>query len=265
MTPHHRTCIVTGGGTREPIDEVRAITNTATGALPCALALRLLETGWTVHYICGAGGARPDRLQVDVDVAVASVESLAESVEVAFRARRQAVGSGRLTVHPVDTAAEAGEALARLCKELQPAAVVCAMAVADFAPRPVAGKLLSRKDSLGTAVGGQAETLALELVPTAKAIDRVKAEAPATWLLGFKLLAGADRDTLIRAAHHLATRSGANAVFANDMRDHKAGIRRGFVVDSRGAVVADLPGGAGQAGLAALADQLARLIEKQTP
>ncbi len=262
MTPVRR-CIVTAGGTREPIDEVRAVANTATGALPCALALQLLENGWYVHYVCGPGAARPDRLQWDSDLADATLEQTLAAVEATLRLRFRAVKSRRLTVVPLETAAEAGATLARLCRELQPDAVVCAMAVADFAPKPVAGKLLSRKDSLGGNADGPAETLLLELEPTAKSIDRVKAEAPRTWLLGFKLLAGADRETLVRAAQHLARRSGADAVFANDMRDHKAGTRRGFAVDPNGAVVAEMPGGTGEAGLLALAEQLAAFLEQR--
>ncbi|MBM4342788.1 MAG: hypothetical protein FJ100_05375 [Deltaproteobacteria bacterium] len=255
-----RVCVVTAGGTREPIDEVRAIANTASGALPCALALRLVAEGWRVHYVCGPGAQRPDRGQLDVPLQGATFSSVLAHVEHLVRSRLDALASGRMVVHPVGTAAEAGDALARLCRELQPDAVVCAMAVADFAPRPVAGKLMSRKDSLGGGADGTPESLTLELAPTAKAIDRVKREAPRTWLLGFKLLAGADRETLVRAAAHLAQRSGADAVFANDIRDHRAGLRRGLVVDRQGAVVAELPGGAGDDGLRALADQLGRFV-----
>lgn len=217
LQPRH-TAVVTAGGTREPIDEVRYIANAGTGALPCALAERLLRLGWQVHYVHGPGALVPDNCE-------------------------------RLVAHPIGSAAEAAQCLAMVCAAVQPRLTLCAMAVADFSPVPVVGKLLSRSAS-------EAEPLTLQLRPTAKSIDVVKHAAPQTLLLGFKLLAGASEAEMLTAAEHLARRCGADLVFANDIRRYRQGVREGLLIAPDATVVARLGGEQGAAGLGLLADQL---------
>lgn len=186
--------LLTAGGTREPIDDVRYVTNAATGALPAAMAKLLLAQGFTVEYLHGPGAILPPN-------------------------------HPQLHLHPIETAQNAADKLAKLCKTLQPEFVACAMAVADFAPDKHAGKLSSQ--------GG---TLTLVLHPTPKTIDAVKQNAPETNLLGFKLLSDATEPELLEAAKTLMQRSQANLVFCNDMADVRRGVRRGLLVDPHGQV-----------------------------
>lgn len=91
----------------------------------------------------------------------------------------------------------------------------------------------------------------------AKAIDEVKAACPTTFLLGFKLLSRVSESELCAAAAHLARRSRADLVFANDLQDVDAGRRRGLLVDATGAVQGRLDGGQGSQAAEQLADLLA--------
>jgi phosphopantothenate-cysteine ligase len=251
--------VVTAGGTREPIDDVRHVTNVATGTLPAALARAWLAQGATIHYLHGPGAALPHQIHCDLHVLPATdVELRAQLQQVSQQAEswRQRLARGTLVLHPVETAAQAAATLARLSRELQPDGVACAMAVADFAPVPVLGKIASRKDLLWPSADA-ADGLTLHLLPTAKAIDEVKAACPTTFLLGFKLLSRATESALCAAAAHLARRSHADLVFANDLEDVEAGWRRGLLVDAAGAVLARLDGGQGPQAAERLADLLA--------
>lgn len=237
--------VLTAGGTREPIDDVRFISNVASGALPAEIANALLALGHKVQYIHGPGAILPGRATLDFDLTTTPPDELRAQTASWLEAtlvRQAAMARGELTLHPVHTAAEVAQTLFSLCEALQPDAVACAMAVADFAPVATAGKLSS-----------DAATLTLQLAATAKAIDRVKKAAPRTHLLGFKLLSGATEVQLCAAAGKQIERSGADLVFCNDMQDLRQGLRRGLLVGAGGQVRARVDGGRGQAGLRALA------------
>ncbi len=246
-----RIALLTAGGTREPIDAVRHVTNVATGSLPAAMADVLLSHGVEVHYLHGPDAVLPGRSTVSLDLTTLDSAGLdAALVAHAAQARRKHLAlKGKLHLHPIGTARQAAETLERLARDLQPDLVACAMAVADFAPEPLAGKLSS-----------QADTLTLRMLATPKAIDRVKAVAPGSRLLGFKLLAGATEAELREAARHLAQRSGADVVFANDVVDYRQGLRRGLLIDRDGLVIGRLDGGAGEAGLRTLAELIVAVV-----
>lgn len=240
--------LLTAGGTREPIDAVRHVTNVATGSLPAAMADELLARGAVVHYVHGPGAVLPGHATVDLDLSVLDAAGLAQKLRefsALATVRRQWLARGRLHLHPVTTAAQVAETLERLARELQPDLVACAMAVADYAPVPAAGKLSSQQGEWS-----------LPMRPTAKAIDRVRPAAPHCTLLGFKLLAAATESELCAAAQHLAQRAQANLVFANDIVDYRAGVRRGLLVDVEGNVRRRLEGGTGETGLRRLAAAL---------
>ncbi|MBI5609412.1 MAG: hypothetical protein HY902_11090 [Deltaproteobacteria bacterium] len=265
--------VVTAGGTREAIDDVRHLANVATGALPCAMAEALMARGWQVEYLHGPGARRPGHLPVEIDATSADWPARWHEAEVRAERMARKLRSGQLHLHPIQTATEAAETLAALCRASQPALTVCAMAVADFAPKAVAGKLQSRADSLGqpTAPYGQPQThdltpahdvLRLDLYPTPKAIDGVRAAAPHTRLVAFKLLAGADEATLLQASVHLAHRAQADLVFANDMKDYRAGSRTGLLLAAHGAVLARLDGGHGEEATQRLAELIVQYVAR---
>lgn len=256
------TVLITAGGTQEPIDDVRSIRNVASGALPAAMAEAWLAQGAHVVYLHGPdallpgerrlrhnalGGALPDAELADF---LREVQQL-----------QQTLAAGQLTLLPVQRAADALTSLVAALDQHQPDIVACAMAVADFSPVPVVGKIASRADApAGSeqthALLPKADGLTLRLLPTAKVIDAVKPRCPSCFLLGFKLLVSASEAQLVQAATHLAHRSGADAVFANDVSRYRAGAREGLLVAPDGPVLARPDGGSGPGAHVALAQQL---------
>jgi phosphopantothenoylcysteine synthetase/decarboxylase len=244
-----RKCIVlTAGGTREPIDDVRFVSNIASGALPAAMANVLLGLGHDVHYIHGPGAIRPGHALLDMDLTTTNAEAL-EAQTHAWLAdaltQRSQLARGTLTLLPIQSAQDVATTLRAVCAALQPDAVACAMAVADFAPVAATGKLSSRH-----------ATLTLEMAATEKAIDGVKAVAPRTRLLGFKLLSRATEAQFREAAGRQIQRAYSDLVFCNDMQDLNEGRRRGLVIGAGGEIRARLDGGSGPTALGTLAAAL---------
>lgn len=247
--------VLTAGGTREPIDDVRHVSNVAGGSLPAAIADVLLAQGAHVHYIHGPGAKLPGRAAIDLEVLGLSADAL--QAHVAAWARdaermRAALAGGRLTLHPIETAGQAAETLARIVAAVQPQLVACAMAVADFAPEVHAGKLPSQAQQDGG--------ISIRMLPTAKAIDGVKRAHPGCRLLGFKLLSGASEAELRDAATNLCQRSGADLVFGNDIQDYRAGWRRGILFGAHGDVLERLDGGRGAEAQVRLAQLLVAAV-----
>lgn len=108
--------IVTAGGTQEPIDDVRSVTNRSSGRLGAALARALAARGCDVLLLAGV---------------TADVSSAGPAVRV------ERFGS----------AAELRDAL-RAATEVPPSLLFMAAAVADYSPAPAAGKIRSDKDEL---------------------------------------------------------------------------------------------------------------------
>ncbi len=117
-----RSVVVTGGGSREKIDEVRYISNFSSGKMAKALSLALYLKGAKVHYITSMGSSDlPDGIQI---THFEDAQALLESTQKAL----------------TDAKAQSD----------QTAYLFMVAAVADFTPKdPQKGKL--KKSSLGDA------------------------------------------------------------------------------------------------------------------
>ena len=149
--------LVTGGGTREPIDAVRYIGNQSTGRTSAMLADALREQGFDVTWLGGAGAVEPERKDVQRERFV-SFRDLAESLE-------------------------------NLLREEHYDAVIHAAAVSDFSVAETPPGAERRKLSSGTGFN-------LRLEPNPKLLDRLRgwSRNPDVKVIGFKLTVGATGD-----------------------------------------------------------------------
>lgn len=108
--------LLTAGGTREPIDDVRVIANSSTGRLGAALAEAFARAGHEVTLLHGSHAARPD------------------------------TGAGAIRCHAFGSSAD----LSALLDEHAPRAdvVLHAAAVSDYLPERADGKLSSDAEEL---------------------------------------------------------------------------------------------------------------------
>ena len=185
--------LITSGGTREPIDGVRVIANSSTGATGVALADAFLKAGFAVTLLRARQSVAPLSLFWENE----------NSMQECFF----------ITSNDLD----------KQCQDLLSASafdlVIHAAAVSDFVveaihlsgvryPAPVSHKLPSTNN------------LTIDLVPGKKILPHLKIYSedachPAPLLIGFKLTQGAN-EAEIRVAVEKVLEAGADLVVHND-------------------------------------------------
>jgi phosphopantothenoylcysteine decarboxylase/phosphopantothenate--cysteine ligase len=200
-----RHLVVTAGGTAEPIDPVRSITNRSTGKMGVAIAEAALERGAAVTLIVG---------QVAVPLPAAARVVVAETT-----------ASMRDAVLPA-VFGSPGDGISGAAPPCD--ALVMAAAVADFRPVRAAETKLVR--------GG---SLILELEPTDDILAEIGSRAAQTDLRPVLVGFAAETGELGRAADKLR-RKGVDLLVANDVSEPGSG----FGTDTNRVTVLAKTGGA---------------------
>ncbi len=186
--------VVTAGGTSEPLDDVRVLTNLSTGRFGAAIAGALARRGWEVtllasRALCG----HPE--WIDARVRVVPFSRFA------------------------DLSARLDEAL-----QVPPDALFMAAAVSDYRPEPAQGKIRSTSDTL---------TLTLTRNPKLLSTLRARCGDRAT-LVGFKLLSGVSAEALCEVARRQIADNGLDLCLANDLAELGRGRHPAWLVDRDG-------------------------------
>ena len=181
--------LVTGGGTAEPVDGVRVLTNTSTGATAARLAEHFTRCGHVVTLLrartaCGAGAGGREEL--------------------------------------FSTFAELDDALGRLLGAERFDAVIHAAAVGDFAVDAVLVDGVVQPPGGAKLGSDTAPTLRLRCNP--KLLDSLRARSRngALRVVAFKLTRGATVAQTDEAVRALFARSGADFVVQNDLLAREA-------------------------------------------
>lgn len=199
--------LITSGGTRVPIDDVRSVANTSTGAFGAAIVRAALQAGHEVAHL---------RARDSVDPAVSSINHLLDEEQqhrqLASSSQSWREWRSRYKAHSFVTAIEYGRQLELLLHAEHFDIAILAAAVSDFFAEGQPGKLSSDSGDL---------VLRLKRLP--KYIAKVKDWAPSVYLVGFKLLVDASELDLIAAAQAANFATRADATVANDLATLKAG------------------------------------------
>jgi len=192
-----RKVVVTGGGTREKIDEVRYISNYSSGKMAKALATALYLKGADVCYISTMPHEELPEGIYTIDVEDAA-EMLAYTVDAVRVAKKGTMRKPSLN-HP--------ETIGMIQKTPY---LFMAAAVADFTPRyPQRGKL--KKSQLG-------QQWQIELTQTEDILKRINKEGIIT--IGFK--AEMDAETGLENARALISNKGVTAVCYNLLQNSES-------------------------------------------
>ena len=184
--------VVTSGGTREYLDDVRVLTNISTGRLGSKIAQKFLDHGHNVLYVAPISACMPsDRNYQWVNVT--NTESLMDAME-------RVVPVADIVIH--------------------------SMAVSDFTFDIKEDTKLS-SDSAEAFV----EHIRKTIVKTPKVISHFRAWNPNAVLIGFKFTVGKDKKELIEIATKLMKDNKLDMVFANDKSQmQKAGEHIGTLI-----------------------------------
>jgi phosphopantothenate-cysteine ligase len=194
--------LITAGGTRAPIDEVRWVGNVSTGRFGSELARHCLVRGVEVVHLHARNAEVPYLRTIDLreDWKTQLEECRQSAAEFdAVRDRYRSIPFMELE----DYARE----LERLLTTEPFDVVFLTAAVSDYAPIPRVGKISSRSGEL-----------VVHMAQVPKLIAKVKDWAPDVFLVGFKLLAGASEEELIRTAVAAGKVNRADVTVANDLR-----------------------------------------------
>jgi len=176
--------LVTAGGTAEPVDGVRVLTNTSTGATGAGIAAHLARAGHEVTLLRAKNAQRPD---------------------------------GPCREEVFGTFAELDEALGQLLGSGGFDAVIHAAAVSDYGVEMVCRVTDGVQSSAPLKLDSGSSPL-LRLRPNPKLVDTLRARsATPLRVVAFKLTHGATTETAGDAVRTLAGRSGADLVVHNDL------------------------------------------------
>ncbi len=216
-----KNVLVTAGGTSEPIDGVRSITNTGTGRLGSLIADELAAVDdIRVTYVCSENAVRPKSGRVE-EIAIKSVYDLQDAVRRLCSERRIAavihsMAVSDYTVRAVSTAS----ALAAALGDGHPDADAVLRAMEKTDVRRAEGKLSS----------GMTDPLIL-LERTPKVLPQLRELAPDAVIVGFKLLSNVSKDDLLDTALRLLQNNGCDYVLANDAAEVSAERHVGYLLN----------------------------------
>lgn len=176
--------LVSAGGTREPIDDVRVVTNLSTGRFGLALAQAFLNMGAEVTLLGHEGLSRRWQSgQLD----------------------------RRLKFQRFDAFADLSGQLQRACEdpETRPDILLMAAAVSDYSPVRASGKISSK-----------AETMSVAFERNPKILSRLRDWCGLeTVLVGFKLLSNVSTARLVEVARAQLQSAKLQFTVANDLRE----------------------------------------------
>lgn len=180
--------LITGGGCREAIDNVRCVTNTSTGKTSAIIADYFSRQGCQVTVLTAASAIKPQ---------------------------------GRCTIRSFVSGADLEHLLEEELTTQEYQLVIHAAAVSDFIPETVI------MDGISVAAGpegkipsGSSMTLTFKAAP--KLADRIKGWAKEgghrePTVVCFKLTSGADPEKVLAACKAILSRGAADFVIANDI------------------------------------------------
>lgn len=197
--------LLTSGGTKIPIDEVRHIANMSSGTFGAKIGVECLNRGYELTFLTSKDGKTPLKFSYDFNQSGEDiVRKVNEDVEWADHVYLQ---YSELTYSDF---LGYSMKLEGLIKRGDKDVIILAAAVSDYGCVPHGGKIKSK------------ENMTIDLCPLPKIINKVKNE----WgykgiLVGFKLLVGSTEDELIAAAQRSVIENNCDFVVANDLHDLK--------------------------------------------
>ena len=224
--------LITAGGTTEPIDSVRSITNTSTGKLGSLIAEKFdaIPEVTGIYYVCGRKAIIPKvtRAEITYVDTVASLETAIKSIlkkyDIDIIIHSMAVSDYR--VNKVTSAAV-------LANSLNTGLKASLTGLPDITEAYMVSLMETSDTILNTdgKIRSDINNLILTMEQTPKIISLFKDMAPNAILTGFKLLNHVSHKELIDTAYGLMEKNKCSFVLANDLKDITAKRHVGYLID----------------------------------
>ena len=194
--------LLTSGGTKVPIDDVRFITNFSSGKFGSKIATAALLAGHQVTHLRNIDAPTP--FEFKVDLLHARGQDYASRLDEAHCFSRQYMS--KYLEEKFDTYDQYFSQMEKLCANFVYDAIILCAAVSDYKVANVVSGKINSKDGFS-----------INLIPTEKIISKIRTWQPNTKLVGFKLLSNVDDNSLIEAAKNSIEKNNCNFVVANDL------------------------------------------------
>ena len=240
-----KTVLITAGGTSEPIDNIRSITNTGTGTLGSIIADVFAKDPQVEHilYVHGRGAVLPNTEKAEC-IEAAYTKRLQDTIRALLseRGADAIIHSMAVSDYCVKSVVK-NEDLVKLVEEAKrictdadtpkqtayPFEEVSSVA-ADFS-----GALLEASERFDlrdvyNKIPSSAGNPVIFLQPTPKIIPELRQLAPQSVVVGFKLLDDVAQEELFSVAKRLMEKNDCDFVLANDYTTVKAGQHTGYLM-----------------------------------
>ena len=212
--------VITAGGVKEKIDNVRSITNSSSGKLGQKIAQSFLEkeSNCDLIYIYG-GNAEPclnwsERVE---NIKIRDTQDLLDTVSHILISRKVDI-----FIHSMAVADYTTEYVLDLNKMKN---LIVGKQVDDF------DSIVEQcKIDNSNKMSSYMESPAIVLKKTPKVIEQIKKLSPYTFLVGFKLLDNVSEEELFDVGFNLLRKNRCNLVLANDIHKIRQGNHRGMLI-----------------------------------
>lgn len=230
--------LITAGGTSERIDQVRTITNKATGRLGSMIADKFLDIqGISVTYVCPKDAIKPQNSRAEI-LYIDNVKSLQCTIDSLLKERSfdGVVHSMAVSDYAVKYSVPSDiisdfitEYLKRNNSNINNSNINNTDA---FSAQIQSALLLYHDNNSSKKISSDIESLILCLEKTPKIIKLFKQLQPDTVLVGFKLLVDVEEEQLLHAAYKQMAENKCDFVLANDLKNIDDKTHVGILIGS---------------------------------
>ena len=218
--------IITAGGTSEPIDEIRDITNKSTGRLGSLIAMEFAkhEDVEKIFYVHGRAAVLPEHEKIEY-VSIRSTQDLLDAMTKLISGNDIFAIIHSMAVSDYTTASFVSlEELLRLLAESDCETV-----------EDVRG-MLEREDfrKKYTKLPSSIDTPVIMLKQTPKVLSKLREMAPKAVIMGFKLLDHVSHEELMKVADAQIEKNKTDFCMANDYATVASPVHVGFILDKNG-------------------------------
>ena len=191
--------LITSGGTREPIDAVRYISNLSSGCTGAAIADHFNDQGWDVYYLHSTWAILPQ---------------------------------DSCYLGQFETTLDLKNRMKKTLKEHEFSAIIHLAAVSDYSAIEINGQPLNQKSKIESSE----KELDIKLKPTPKIAEKIRAwcQNQQICFIPFKLTSSQNNNEQQKAISKLFKRTGADFVVHNDVSDRQNGIQINFQILDKG-------------------------------
>jgi len=226
--------IITSGGTREKIDDVRSISNISTGKLGSAIANAFYNSipDIEIIYICSESAIVPEIPCKEI-IKVNSVNDLSKALKSLLTREKidaviHAMAVSDYAVSGVVTAESIAKCISHKVKSLDMGDATTLETLEDTILKSIVtnGNHFDNASKLPSSLSN----LMLSMKKTPKIINMIKELQPETILVGFKLLNRVDEQELIETGHKLLLKNKCDFVLANDLCSINQESHTGYLI-----------------------------------